>query len=211
MKKIFLILIILSSFVLAVNATETIQYKNLRNKTQIMYNQDFDSWSTKVNRKTDKYYVKTATDNGYEYLNSDDSFAFSTGCSYEFLKGNDLIGYSDKDLKFYDFALIDGQLTKQELTSDDVQALFPDFKIVKISDFSPNTNSIKLKKRDNSQLIILNDTDKNFEYYAFTSGNAKFKTYELAGFIKVTKKGMIQFSHFGENNETTPWFILLMR
>ena len=46
MKKIFLILIILSSFVLAVNATETIQYKNLRNKTQIMYNQDFDSWST---------------------------------------------------------------------------------------------------------------------------------------------------------------------
>ena len=91
MKKIFLILIILSSFVLAVNATETIQYKNLRNKTQIMYNQDFDSWSTKVNKKTDKYYVKTATDNGYEYLNSDDSFAFSTGCSYEFLKGNDLI------------------------------------------------------------------------------------------------------------------------
>ena len=211
MKKFFLSLIISSTFVLCVNATETIQYKNLKNKTQITYNADIDSWSSKVNKKTEKYYVKSLVDGSYEYLNSDDSFAFATGCSYEFLNGNDLIGYSDRDLKFYDFAIIDDELTKRELTEDEVQALFPNFRIIKISDFSPNTNSIKLKKHDNNKIIILNDTDKTFENYTFTSGNAKFKTYELAGFIKVTKKGMIQFSHFGENNETTPWFILLMR
>ena len=51
----------------------------------------------------------------------------------------------------------------------------------------------------------------NFYHYSFSSGNAKFKTYPLEGFIEVTQKGMIQFSHFGENSENFPWFILLVR
>ena len=103
-------------------------------------------------------------------------------------------------------------MTKKELTEEEVQKLFPDFKIIKISEFSPNTNSLKIKKHArNEKIIILNDTDRTFANYSFSSGNAKFNTYELAGFINVTKKGMIQFSHFGENTQATPWFILLLR
>ena len=98
------------------------------------------------------------------------------------------------------------------MTEDEISELFPDYKIVKISDFSTNTNSLKLKKEGHDfKIIILNDTDKNFYHYSFSSNNGKFETYPLTGFINVTKKGMFQFSHFGDNTESTPWFILLVR
>ena len=98
------------------------------------------------------------------------------------------------------------------MTEEEVQALFPDFKIIKISEFSTNTNSLKIKKdKRNLKIIILNDTDRNFYNYSFTSGNSKFELYPLTGFINIKKRGMIQFSHFGDNTKNNPWFILLIR
>ena len=212
MKNLLVSFIILAAATLSVSAAD-IQYKNLKEKSKISYNSELDKWSLKKNG--DDYYVKTISvgSGSYsEFLNPDESFAFSTDCNYEFIYKGDLIGYSNQDLKFYDFAIIDGELTKRELTQDEVQSLFPDYKIIKISEFSPNTNSLKLKKHGHPQkTIILNDTDKTFYHYTFTSGNSKFQTYPLAGFIDISKKGMIQFSHFGDNTKDNPWFILLVR
>ncbi len=215
MKKILLSLILTTSLSLSTFANDTlsIPYKNLKQNAKITYNAELDSWSTKKDRHSPDFFIKNiAEDNTSEYLYFDETLAFLTNCNYEFLKGNDLIGYSNSDLKFYDFAFLNGELTKKELTEEEVQKLFPDFKIIKISEFSPNTNSLKIKKHArNEKIIILNDTDRTFANYSFSSGNAKFNAYELAGFINVTKKGMIQFSHFGENTQATPWFILLLR
>ena len=215
MKKIFLSLILASSLSLSTFASDTlnIPYKNLKKNAKITYNEELDSWSTKVNKHSPNVFVKNISDNNTsEYLYPDETLAFSTNCNYEFLNGKDLIGYSNSDLKFYDFAFLNGELTKRELTEEEIQTLFPNFKIIKISEFSPKTSSLKIKKHNlNEKIIILNDTDKNFENYTFTSGNAKINIYELAGFIEIRKKGMIQFSHFGENTKSTPWFILLVR
>ena len=215
MKKIFLSLVLASSLSLSSFASDTlnIPYKNLKKNAKITYNEELDSWSTKVNKHSPDVFVKNISDNNTsEYLYPDETLAFSTNCNYEFLNGKDLIGYSNSDLKFYDFAFLNGELTKRELTEEEIQALFPNFKIIKISEFSPKTSSLKIKKHNLSEkIIILNDTDKNFENYTFTSGNTKINIYELAGFIEIRKKGMIQFSHFGENTKSTPWFILLVR
>ena len=215
MKKIFLSLVLASSLSLSTFASDTlnIPYKNLKKNAKITYNEELDSWSTKVNKHSPDVFVKNISDNNTsEYLYPDETLAFSTNCNYEFLNGKDLIGYSNSDLKFYDFAFLNGELTKRELTEEEIQALFPNFKIIKISEFSPKTSSLKIKKHNLSEkIIILNDTDKNFENYTFTSGNTKINIYELAGFIEIRKKGMIQFSHFGENTKSTPWFILLVR
>lgn len=212
MKRLLISLIILAAATLSVNAAD-IRYKNLKEKSKISYNSELDKWSFKKNG--DNYYVKTISvgSGSYsEFLNPDESFAFITDCNYEFIFNGDLIGYSNQDLKFYDFAIIDGELTKRELAEDEVRLLFPDYKIIKISEFSPNTNSLKFKKQGHPQkVIILNDTDKTFYNYSFTSGNSKFQTYPLAGFINISKKGMIQFSHFGDNTKDNPWFILLVR
>ena len=215
MKKIFLSLVLASSLSLSTFASDTlnIPYKNLKKNAKITYNEELDSWSTKVNKHSPDVFVKNISDNNTsEYLYHDETLAFSTNCNYEFLNGKDLIGYSNSDLKFYDFAFLNGELTKRELTEEEIQTLFPNFKIIKISEFSPKTSSLKIKKHNLSEkIIILNDTDKNFENYTFTSGNTKINIYELAGFIEIRKKGMIQFSHFGENTKSTPWFILLVR
>ena len=215
MKKILLSLIVMFAMVLCVNAEEILQlpYKNIKEESKLRIENDV--WTNKINKKEQDYLIKFISDgsgNYSEFYNSDGTFAFSTDCQYEFLHKGDLIGYSNQDLKFYDFTYAEGKLNKRELTADEISALFPDYKIVKISDFSTNTNSLKLKKEGhNFKIIILNDTDKNFYHYSFSSNNGKFETYPLTGFINVTKKGMFQFSHFDDNTESTPWFILLVR
>lgn len=215
MKKILLSLIVMFAMVLCANAEELLQipYKNIKEESKLRFENDV--WTNKINKKEQDYLIKFISDgsgNYSEFYNSDGTFAFSTDCQYEFLHKGDLIGYSNQDLKFYDFAYAEGKLNKRELTEDEISELFPDYKIVKISDFSTNTNSLKLKKEGHDfKIIILNDTDKNFYHYSFSSNNGKFETYPLTGFINVTKKGMFQFSHFGDNTETTPWFILLVR
>ena len=215
MKKILLSLIVMFAMVLCANAEELLQipYKNIKEESKLRIENDV--WTNKINKKEQDYLIKFISDgsgNYSEFYNSDGMFAFSTDCQYEFLHKGDLIGYSNQDLKFYDFTYAEGKLNKRELTEEEIAELFPDYKIVKISDFSTNTNSLKLKKEGhNFKIIILNDTDKNFYHYSFSSNNGKFETYPLTGFINVTKKGMFQFSHFGDNTESTPWFILLVR
>ena len=215
MKKILLSLIVMFAMVLCANAEELLQipYKNIKEESKLRIENDV--WTNKINKKEQDYLIKLISDgsgNYSEFYNSDGTFAFSTDCQYEFLHKGDLIGYSNQDLKFYDFTYAEGKLNKRELAEDEISELCPDYKIVKISDFSTNTNSLKLKKEGhNFKIIILNDTDKNFYHYSFSSNNGKFETYPLAGFINVTKKGMFQFSHFGDNTESTPWFILLVR
>lgn len=215
MKKIFLSIMLSLGICFSVNAAEliSIPYNNLKEETKLKLFED--TWTAKVDRKDTDYFIKFISDGSgsySEFYKSDGTFAFTTGCQYEFIHNGDLIGYSNQDLKFYDFSYNDGMLNRRELTPDEVQTLFPDYKIIKISEFSPNTNSLKVKKEGhNFKIIILNDTDRNFYHYSFTSGNAKFKVYPLTGFINVTKKGMIQFSHFGDNTKSNPWFILLVR
>ena len=210
MKK-FLLTVVIFSLTLTANAN--LEYKNIKEEGKLKLVED--TWTTKVERKDSDYFIKfisTGTGNYSEFYKSDGDFAFTTGCQFEFIHNGDLIGYSNQDLKFYDFSLIGGEITRRELSEEEIQVLFPDYKIIKISQFSPNTNSLKVKKdKHHFKVIILNDTDKNFYHYSFTSGNSKFKTYPLAGFLDIRRKGMIQFSHFGDNTEASPWYILLVR
>ena len=214
MKKI-LSIIFAFCLMLSVSAEElaNIPYKNIKEEGKIKYVDDV--WSDNVTRKDNDYFIKfisAGTGSYSEFYRPDGSFAFNTGCQYEFIYKGDLIGYSNQDLKFYDFIFMEGKLVPRELTPEEVQVLFPDYTIVKISEFSPNTNSLKIKKKGfNFKIILLNDTDRNFYHYSFTSGNAKYELYPLSGFINVKKKGMLQFSHFGENTDNFPWYILLVR
>ena len=106
----------------------------------------------------------------------------------------------------------DGIIVQRELILDEVKDLFPKYKVIKISDFSTDTNSLKIKKKGkNLRIILLNDTDRYFYNYSFTSNNAEFKRYFLKGFVNITKKGLIQFSQFGDKSKNIPWYVLLVR
>lgn len=188
------------------------KYKDIGLKSKISYNPSTNKWSNHVN-KGDNYFIKTKGFGKYsDYLDSNKSFAFSTDCEYEFIAGDFLIGYSNKDLKFYSFSYHAGELTKRELSQDEMQALLPEYKVIKISEFSPNTNSIKIKKDWNSlKVLLVNDTNKNFDNYKFTSGNAEIETYPMTGLLKISSPGMIQFSSTLGTSSENPWYIILVR
>ena len=211
-KKLTFLFVSLS-LCLSTYAIEEIEYKNLKDGAKLLY--DGVNWSGKVSRKATDYYIKKISDGitGFsEFYNPEGIFLFSTATNYEFLNKGSLIGYSNNDLKFYDIFIRDGIVETRELLADEVQALFPKYKVIKISDFSKATNSLKIKKkRGEMKLILLNDTDRSFDNYGFTSNNAEYNFYNLKGFLEITEKGMIQFSKFGDNTKNSPWFILLLR
>lgn len=214
-KKIFLAFIITFGMGFPVFASdmESIHYKNLKDGAKIAFVNG--SWTTKIKKKTTPFYTKKISDGSgsySEFYNREGVFVFSTGCQYEFILSGKLYGYSNYDLKFYEFTFKDDILEQRTLNQEEVHDLFPEYRIVKISDFAASTNSLKIKKRHKRfKVIILNDTDRFFYNYAYATNNAKFKTYPLKGFLCITKKGMIQFSHFGDNSKEFPWFILLVR
>ncbi len=213
LKKVLIIFLV--PFCLSVNAAnfQKIEYKNLKDGAKIAT--DGLNWSTKVNKKLGDYYVKKVSEGMVKYsefYSPDGKFLFSTGTEYEFIKNGSLIGYSNSDLKFYEFNLVNGILQQRELSIDEVKELFPNYEIITISQFSTSTNSLKIKKkRGNLKLILLNDTDRYFDNYSFSTNNSKYNTYLLKGFLDIQKKGMLQFSRFGDNSKSNPWFILLVR
>lgn len=210
MKK-FLVLFLLL-FVLPCYAVENIEYNNLKPKAKIGYFNNI--WTAKVN-KTDDYFVKKISDgiSGYtEFYSKGDEFLFSTATQYEFIYKGSLIAYSNNDLKFYEYYFDDNLLNRRELTYAEVSEMFPDYHIVKISDFTTSTNSYVLKTdRKTLKLILLNDTDLYFDKYDFSTINAKCCVYDLKGFLKIKKKGMLHFATTSDKSGKTPWYVLIVR
>ena len=215
MKKLGLIVLVLFFTLLSVEAggCQKIKYKNIKDGAKIIVNES--TWSFKVPKKSDNYYVKKVSE-GFtkfsEFYSSDGIFLFSAATQYEFINNGRLIGYSNLNLKFYEFYLENGLFCQRELALDEIQELFPKYEIIQLSQFSTATNSLKIKKKNKVlKLIVLNDTDMNFDNYAFTTNNSKIKYYKLKGFLNITKRGMIQFSRFGENSKYAPWYVILVR
>ena len=214
MKKIFFSFFILL-FGLSVCAQNfpDIKYKNIGNKDKIYYDPASDNWTNKFDKKTDNYFIKTkGFGDFYDYLYPNKNFAFSTNCEYEFLYKGNLIGYSNRDLKFYDIKFINDGISKRELTKDEIQEILPNYHIICLSEFSQKTNSYKIKKHlGNLKILLVNDTDNTYDNFSFSSGNANFHTYALRGFITITKPGMIQFAKNDSHINDKDWYVLLVR
>ena len=212
-KKYLVVLLILFINVLYVNAEEIsgFKYKGISLKSRISYNSSQNKWTKGCSG--DKCFIKTKGFGVFsDYLNTDKSFAFTTDCEFEFIADGKFIGYSNKDLKFYNIKYSGAGINKTELTYDEVCNLLPDYKVIKISEFSTNTNSLKIKKGwGDLKLVLFNDTNKTFNNYVFSSGNAKFESSILSGVVVIYKPGMIQFSSANGSSSENPWYVILVR
>ena len=136
MKRLVLLLVIL--FVnLPCFALEKIDYKNLKQGAKLIYADG--NWSVTKSKKIDNVFVKKISDGVTrfsEFYSKDDIHLFSTGTQYEFVDSGRLIGYSNNDLKFYEFYFDENILTQRELIKEEVQALFPEYVVVCLSDFT---------------------------------------------------------------------------
>ena len=214
MKKIFLCFLLIFGFIniAAANNFPSLKYKNISVKDKISYDIQTNVWSKKIDKQNKNYFVKVkGFGDFYDYLDANKNFAFTTGCEYEFIYNDSLIGYSNADMKFYEIIFNYNTTGKRALTKEEVQAILPDYKIISLSEFSPKTNAIKIKKGMTSlKIFLFNDTDNSFANYNFNSGNSKFEQYDLRGFLTVQTPGMIQFSRMGEQDSSN-WYVILVR
>lgn len=214
MRKIFICFILMFGMMNIVSAENfpNLKYKNIGLKDKISYDIQTNTWSKKIDKKNKNYFVKVkGFGDFYDYLDADKNFAFSTNCEYEFIYNNTLIGYSNRDLKFYEIIYDNNTIGKRALTIEETEALLPDYKIISLSEFSPKTNAFKIKRGSSPlKIFIYNDTENTFDNYTFFSGNSKFEQYDLKGFLTVQTPGMIQFSRTGEQNSSL-WYVILVR
>ena len=214
MKKILTGFFIMFCTVTFANASgmPDLKYKNIGIKDKITYDIETNSWSKNTDKKNLNYFVKTeGFGDFYDYLDADKNFAFSTNCEYEFIYNNSFIGFSNRDMKFYEILYDNKTAGKRALTKEEVEAILQGYTVIPLSEFSPKTNSLKVKKNSHPMKIFLyNDTENTFDEYSFTSGNTKFEQYDLRGFLTVHKPGMVQFSNLSEPNDTG-WYVLLIR
>ena len=214
MKKTLTILFALFCFANAVCADNmpNLKYKRINLKDKISYDAQTNTWSHKIDKKSRNYFIKSqGFGSFYDYVDADKNFAFSTNCEYEFIHNDSLIGYSNRDMRFYEIMYNNKTVEKRPLTKEEAEAILPDYKIISLSEFSPLTNSIKVKKDKNTlKIMLFNDTENTFDNYMFTSGNSKFEQYDLRGFLTVQKPGMIQFSRLDEQDSKN-WYVILVR
>ncbi len=214
MKKILTSFLIMFCTVIFAKASDMpdLKYKNIDIKDKITYDIETNTWAKNTDKKNLNYFMKVkGFGDFYDYLDSEQNFAFTTNCEYELIHNNTLIGYSNRDMKFYEILYDNKTVGKRALTKEEVGAILPEYKIISLSDFSPKTNSLKIKKNFSAMKVFLfNDTEDTFDGYTFTSGNSKFEQYDLRGFLTVYKPGMVQFSSPDGQNDKR-WYVLLIR
>ncbi len=121
---------------------------------------------------------------------------FVLNSNYEFVRNGKLIAVINKNLKFAEVINNNGKIQEKELNKKDVQKLFPDVKIIKLSSFKNHKKTLRFSKFPR-QCLLLNDTDKDFHKYSFTPLNTD-KPY-IKGLFRIEGKGTITFSHYGED------------
>ena len=187
--------------------------KEIKIKSSVYYNPENKTWTYKSGRNENICFTKKVGFSEFgDYVKSGGDYIFATNCDLDFINEGKLIGYSNSDLKFYEFSFENGRIVKTPLLKEEIQLILPDYKIAPISLFSQNTNSIRIKKdKHNLKLLLLNDTDNTFKNYKFSCVNSQIETYNLSGFLKVEKNGMVKFSNQNQINRELPIYVLLFR
>ena len=201
--RVLLIYIFIYVMISSIAFASELPYPDIKEGGKIKYT---DAWTDKIGKKETDYYTRT----GSLFTSHDLENIFDTGCSYIFIYKGNLIGYSD--LRFYEFTVSEECVEKRELLPEEVEQIFDDFKVIKISEFSSNTNVYIYKRtRQKEKIIVLNDTSMDFSKYNFYSNNAKFDKYPIRNAIDIKRGGTIQFLSDDGYSKDTPVYVLLVR
>ena len=207
MKKILLTFLVLvnCAFVLANENPHNILYDN----AQVIYNPVESSWATdKVSEDGITLTKKLISgDGGYSLYNKEDgSLAFALNTECEIIKDGNLI-IVDNNLLKYSKLVFDGERHFLEpLSDEEIQNLFPDAEIFKISAIdSDNKMWIHKPFMKKRTFILVNDTDRYFHRLSCASKNVQDS--EIKGLITISRYGIYRFTHFGERNGKITFYI----
>lgn len=202
-KTLFLILSLLlfCSFSYAYTADPGVM-NAIKDNQIVDYNPATQMWSRNLGLKDYVFtkHISVGTGSYSEYFLGDKQF--DTNTTYEFLYNGKLIGYSGHLLKFFDLTFDGSNFKAVELTKDQVQTLFPDVKIIMVSEFENNEITIESPIFRKRAYMILNDTDRDFYKYQFEyykTENSYFK-----GIFETRFPRVFVYSHFKSRDEMFP-------
>lgn len=200
MKKILLALITLGLCITTASA-----YTYIQEKENVFYNPQNSTWSNSSQSENDiKLKHKSFIGSGgfTEYYYSNGKLAIGPETNIEFIHDGELIGINSQDLKFYKYIYKNNAFEKQLLTIDEIQELYPDYSIIRVSDFKNNEIKIYKKFMSKKKILLLNDTENSF--YKYNYKPASVNPERIKPFIILSHAGKIVFSHYGEDTKEAP-------
>lgn len=204
MKKVIftiLSLICLSNISFAYTADPNVL--NSINDNQIVdYNPSTKIWSRNLGLRDYVFtkHISIGTGSFSEYFYKDKQY--DTNSTYEFLYYGKLIGYNGHLLKFFDLTFNGEKFEAKELTKDQVQILFPDVKIILVSEFKDNEITIESPIFRKRAYMILNDTNQDFYKYQFEYYMSNDRVFK--GIFETSFPRILVYSHFKSRDEMFP-------
>jgi len=217
MKKTLLALLICLFITVQASFAKPIEYDDIYNNENIIYDCDNNIWTTNYKPKTitkideetgeeieveEEYNIITLTKKRTSKIGSYTVFVdnktpvIATNSNYEFIHNGQLIAIDNNRLKYYEIIHKDGKFIQIPLSETKMKEIFHNAEIVKISEFKNDTYSTRKKFFEYKTMLLVNDTDKIFYKYSYKP--PRVQSTEVIGFIKTSKYGKILFSHYGD-------------
>lgn len=202
-KTIFTILslILLSGVSYAYTAHPSVL--NSINDNQIVdYNPNTKIWSRNLGLKDYVFtkHISVGTGSFSEYFYKDKQYDINS--TYEFLYSGKLIAYNGHLLKFFELNFNGEDFESKELTKEQVQFLFPDVRIILVSEFKDNEITIESPIFRKRAYMILNDTDRDFYKYQFEYYKANDNIFK--GIFETSFPRILIYSHFKSRDDLFP-------
>ena len=203
MKRFILCLVLLL-------ATETVCFANLyepKENDTLFYIKSSDSWILDENLNTsatEEDRIKLTKKIDYaaaaysKYVDKNETEAFTLATDLEFLFNGDLISIDNNEMKFDKIILKENRFIKKALSDIELKALFPEYEIIKMSQFEHDKLTLKKKFFETKKILLVNDTDEF--YYRPTCMVENVQTSPVRGLVNLYKLGNYEFKHFGEHN-----------
>ncbi|MCM1338179.1 MAG: hypothetical protein NC191_00730, partial [Muribaculaceae bacterium] len=126
--------------------------------------------------------------------------------SQEFLKDKTLYSYFPKNFEYYEVIFNGVKFVPRKLTLSEVEKLFPEYKIIKVSDLQKGTLQIKFSKKS-SKFVIVNDVGENFyKYYVVPNESKKLELEEFSNKFNVSSSVNIKIQRLEGCSKAYPCY-----
>lgn len=196
--------IILTALFMSFTLLNAYSYDYIKENQKIYYNPQNGSWATEGQTSEDLLLInKSFIGSGgfQEYYLWDGELAIGPETNVGFISRGKFIAINSQDLKFFKYTYKNNKFTPIPLNEDEIQKLYPEYQIIKISEFENNTITLNKYFFSKKKVLLLNDTDQSFYKYTY---KPKVNPSFVKPFIEISHAGKIVFSHYGDDTPESP-------
>ena len=204
------LVIALMAVLISISAASAYNY--ITEKQTIFYNPQTSIWTLMPETEddiqiTNKSFIGSG---GFcEYYYQDGKLAIGPEINIGFVHDGEFIGINSQELKFYKYKYQNKKFVSELLTQEEIQKLYPEYKIIKVSEFKNNEITINKKFFEKINVLLLNDTEQSFYKYSYKP--ASVNPEYIKPFIHISHPGKIIFSHYGNDTKETPALKIIVK